>query len=36
MILSQNLSDDETKKMLKKYGITDAMIQEYMGNPGNL
>lgn len=32
MILSQNLSDEDTKAMLKKYGITDAMIQEYMGN----
>lgn len=36
MILSQNLSDEDTKAMLKKYGITDEMIQEYMSNPGNL
>lgn len=35
MILSQNLSDEDTKAMLKKYGITDAMIQEYMSAPGN-
>ncbi|MBY0205245.1 hypothetical protein [Paenibacillus cucumis (ex Kampfer et al. 2016)] len=36
MILSQNLSDEDTKALLKKYGITDAMIQEYMSGPGNL